>query len=143
MVGLETTLIWLKRERRLLLVLLGLILVACWPLWQGKFYAVGDMRDVFIPLEVFFQAEMREGRLPAWLPEAAWGFPVIAHPKFGFFYPPLLLARLLPITVYLPLILVGHLLAAAVGMYLFLRVLEQSRGGAYLGSIAFTFSAFA
>ncbi|MEX2054856.1 MAG: hypothetical protein WD972_01615 [Candidatus Andersenbacteria bacterium] len=143
MVGLETALVWLKREQRLLLVLLGLILVACWPLWQGKFYAVGDMRDVFIPLELFFQAELREGRLPAWLPEAAWGFPVIASAQIGFFYPPLLLARLLPITIYLPLILISHLLFSAIGTYFFLRTLGQSRGGAYLGSIAFTFSAFA
>lgn len=133
---LEATPVWL--------ILLSILLLATvlWPLWFGQFYAIGDTRDVFIPLEIFFRQEMLAGRLPAWQPDAAWGFPVIAAAQIGFFYPPLLLTRWLPVPVYLPILLVLHLATLSVGLYLFLRQQGRSPAAAWLGSWAFTFSAF-
>lgn len=125
---------------------LGLFLIAAtlafWPLFLGRFYAIGDMRDVFIPLESFFQQELRAGRLPVWHPDVAWGFPVMASAQIGFFYPPLLLARwLLPLWLYLPAMLVGHVIAAMGGSYLFLRQ-TTTRNAALFGSLSFGLSAF-
>lgn len=127
---------------RLGLLTVLLLAVVFWPLWHGQFYAVGDMKDVFIPLEIFFHSEALAGRLPAWQPDAAWGFPVIAAAQIGFFYPPLLLARWLPISVYLPLLLIAHIAALGLGLYFFLRRLGRSPEAAWLGSYAFTLSAF-
>lgn len=119
------------------------VLAALFPIFLGRFYAVGDTRNVFIPLELFFQKEIRAGQLPAWMPQAAWGFPVIAAAQIGFFYPPLFISRLiLPIQVYLPLMLVGHLIALAIGTYMFARALKLSPAASYLAAISFTLGQF-
>ncbi|MFH1353927.1 MAG: YfhO family protein [bacterium] len=132
---METKTFWLG--------LLVLVLVfTFYPLWQGKFYAVGDMRDVFIPLETFFRQEMLAFRLPSWNPDIAWGFPVIASAQIGFFYPPLLLLRLFPPWLYIPLILLGHLAALAIGTFFFFRALKITHAGSYFGSINYTLGSF-
>lgn len=118
------------------------VIVALFPLFQGKFYATGDTRDIFIPLETFFHNEMLAGRLPAWNGEISWGFPVIASAQIGFFYPPLLLTRWLPIWLYLPLNLAGHLIALALGTFYFLKSLGRSDSASYLGAVSFTLGAF-
>lgn len=127
---------------RLGLFALVLLAAVFWPLWRGQFYAVGDIKDVFIPLEIFFHNEMLAGRLPAWQPDAAWGFPVIAAAQIGFFYPPLLVTRWLPVQFYLPLLVVAHIAALGLGLYFFLRHRGRSPEAAWLGSCAFTLSAF-
>ena len=118
------------------------ILAATFPLYLGKFYATGDTRDIFIPLETFFHQEQIAGRLPAWNPDASWGFPVIASAQIGFFYPPLLLTRWLPIWLYLPLNLAAHVIFTALGTYFFLRTLKRSPAASFLGAISFTLGAF-
>ncbi len=105
----------LSFNRSAFLYLLGAILLATYPLFLGRFYLVGDLYDVFLPLEDFFHTELLAGRLPLWNPDVAWGFPVIASAQLGFFYPPLLLLRFLPVALYFPLILVSHLTALAMG----------------------------
>lgn len=126
-----------------LLLLCSAVGVTYFPLLMGSFYATGDTRDLFIPLELFFQHEQREGRLPAWHPDIAWGYPVIAAAQIGFFYPPLLLARwLLPIKLYLPALVISHMLALAIGTYAMLRARKTSELGAYVGSISFALSGF-
>lgn len=118
------------------------ILAATYPLLLGRFYAIGDMADVFVPLEDFFHQELLAGRLPLWHPDLAWGFPVIASAQIGFFYPPLLLLRWLPLFVYLPLILVLHLFALGIGTYIFARRENISHWGALLAAIVMTLNAF-
>ncbi len=117
-------------------------LAACLPFFFGSFYLTGDMRDVIVPLETFFHEQTLQGHLPSWNPDMAWGFPVIAAAQIGFFYPPLLLLRFLPVAVYLPMIVLIHLVATAIGSYLFLRRQKIGEMGALFGSLAFTFSAF-
>ncbi len=126
------------------MLLFGIALaIAFYPLWQGKFYAVSDMRDVFIPLELFYQQQLRSGALPAWHPDVAWGFPVLASGQIGFFYPPLLLGRLLfPIFIYLPVVIVLHVAASGVGFYQYVRSIGLRSGAAYVGGLTFTFGAF-
>lgn len=119
-----------------------LLSVAAYPLLFGRFYAIGDMYDVFLPLEHFFRQELLAGRLPSWHPDIAWGFPVIASAQIGFFYPLLLVLRLLPPAVYLPLVLFLHLFALAVGTYLFARERIISHHGALFGAMSMTLSAF-
>lgn len=125
-----------------LLALLCAITLAFYPLVGGQFFSTGDVRDVFIPLEHFFQQEQLQGRLPLWHPDAAWGFPVMAAAQIGFFYPPLVLARALPMPVYLSLLFIGHLILTAAGMYYLLRHQGLSRASAYLGASSFTLGSF-
>src|SRR5581483_1571572 len=139
------TSVWLKKiraERWYLLFAAAAILITLSPLLAGRFYGTGDMRDVFIPLETFFHQGETHAFLPAWQPNAAWGFPVIAAAQIGFFYPPLLLLRWLPLWVYLPAIFIAHSLVLVWGMYLFLRVQRSSPWAALLGALALSLSAF-
>lgn len=142
---MEVASIWKKLDpdQRYRLALIAILAIALWPLFLGRYYAVGDMRDVYIPLELFFQQELGLGHLPAWNDNAAWGFPVIASGQIGFYYPPLLLGRLaLPIGLYLSLILAGHLAAGALGMYQFGKKIGMIRGGAFICAVAFALSAY-
>lgn len=127
---------------RAFLVLVAVICLALWPVFTGRFYAIGDMRDVTIPLETFFHNEELAGRLPAWNPDAAFGFPVMAAAQIGFFYPPLLLLRLLPVPVYLPLIVALHIMFLGAGTMVLARRLGLSKTGALLAGISFSLSSF-
>lgn len=104
-----------------LLFVLLVISASFYPLPIGRFYAIGDIRDVYIPIEQFFHTQVVQGHLPAWLADAAWGFPVIASAQIGFFYPPLLALRQLPLSVYLPILLLAHFLWIGLGTFLFYR----------------------
>ncbi len=131
------------RWQRLLPYVLLLVVpaIAIYPLWFGSFYAVGDMRDVTIPLEIFFHEQLLQGRLPSWQPDIAWGFPVIASAQIGFFYPPLLIGSLFPVWLNLPFMVAAHTVALLVGMWLYLRR-RVSESAALFGSISFGLSAF-
>ncbi|GEM_PF-2515921 len=122
-------------------LLLTISIIALLPLWFGYFYAVGDMRDVTIPLEIFFHEQLLQGHLPSWHPDIAWGFPVIASAQIGFFYPPLLFGALFPVWLNLPLMVAAHTVALLVGMWLYLRR-HVSQSAALFGSISFGLSAF-
>ena len=124
-------------------VLVICTLIVFWPIWNGRFYLTGDMRDVTIPIESFFKEEQMAYRLPAWMPDAAFGFPIIASAQIGFFYPPLLIARFLPLFVYIPLIVVLHTMVAAIGTYVFARKLGQSQTASILTAACTALGAFA
>lgn len=124
------------------IILFLLIALASLPLFLGRFYATGDMRDVTIPIESFFHTEELQARIPSWNPNAAYGFPLIAAAQIGFFYPPLLVLRLLPLPLYLPLILFMHLFALGWGMFVLLRTFGRSEEAALFGALSFTLSAF-
>lgn len=129
----NTTLLW---------VLCFIVLLPLTPLLFGYFPAIGDMRDVFIPLEIFFRQQQLQGDIPAWNPAISFGFPVIAAAQIGFFYPILFILRFLPIYLELPIALGIHVCAAAVGTYVFARRLSLSREASMLAAISFTLSQF-
>ena len=124
-----------------LLFLLLIITAAFFPLFIGRFYAIGDIREVYITLEYFFHNQILAGHLPAWLADAAWGFPVIASAQIGFFYPPLLLLRYLPPAIYLSFLLLIHFLWFALGAYLFYRRFVSSAAAA-LGALSLSLGGF-
>lgn len=138
---MEAALFRSKLNTPLLITLISVLILLA-PLAIGRFYAVGDTRDVYIPLEHFFANEQRAGRLPVWNPDIAWGYPTIAAAQIGFFYPPLLLLRYLPLAIYLPTVFAAHLLALAIGTYALLKSLRQSSPGAALGALAMALGGF-
>ena len=131
----------MKKTGSLILIAFCVLLPLA-PLLRGNFYAVGDMRDVFIPLEKFFRSQQLAGHIPSWNPDIAWGFPVIASAQIGFFYPPLLISRFLPLEIYLPLILTLHLVFAAYGTYVFAQKLGQSQLASCFSALSFTLGAY-
>ncbi|MCE9642700.1 MAG: YfhO family protein [Candidatus Andersenbacteria bacterium] len=125
------------------LVLVALVaLLPFFPFLFGQYPAIGDMRDVFIPLESFFHTEEFKGHIPAWDPAVSFGFPVIAAAQIGFFYPVLFVLRLLPIWLELPLALVLHVGLLAIGTFLFARRLGMSKYASALTALSFSLSQF-
>ena len=118
------------------------VLIPLLPFLFGYFPATGDMRDVSIPLELFFRQEQLQGNIPSWNPAVSFGFPVLAAAQIGFFYPPLFVLRFLPIFLELPLALVLHLAAAGIGTFLFARKLKLSSEAAVFTTLAFVLSQF-
>lgn len=129
-------------DKKLFILPSIIVLLPLLPLLFGYFPAIGDMRDVFIPLESFFREEQLQGNVPAWNPAASFGFPMIAAAQIGFFYPILFFLRFLPIYLELPIAIILHIAAAAIGMFLFSRKLKLSNEAALLAAICFTLSQF-
>ncbi len=132
----------LLKNKRVLVLICGIVLLPLLPLLAGYFPATGDMRDVSIPLESFFRQEQLQGNIPSWNPAVSFGFPLIAAAQIGFFYPLLFILRFLPLYIELPVVLVVHLVAAAIGMFLFARRLKLSSEAALLATLAFVLSQF-
>jgi len=51
----------LKKEHWYVVTLLLVVCASVWPLFAARFYAVGDMRDVFIPIESFYREQLLQG----------------------------------------------------------------------------------
>lgn len=131
-----------QQNKKLLALLCLVVLLPLAPSIFGYFPAIGDMRDVFIPLESFFHSQQLQGHIPAWNPAVSFGFPVIAAAQIGFFYPVLFILRFLPIYLELPITLVLHVGALGIGTFLFARKLKMSSHAAFLTAISFTLSQF-
>ncbi|MCH8748402.1 YfhO family protein, partial [Patescibacteria group bacterium] len=128
--------------KHFILFLLAALTVTVSPFIAGYYYGTGDTQDVYLPLEDFFRTEQLAGRLPLWHPDIAWGFPVLASAQIGFFYPPLLLLRLLPASIYFPLLFTLQIALAALSTFALARKLSLSRPASYLAAISFSHSAW-
>lgn len=112
-------------------------LTALWPLllplaWVGAGinsfpYPAADARysDFTIthyPNALYLQRSLWQWHaLPLWAPNILSGFPFVAHPLSGFWYPPIWLACLLPLPFGLNLVLILHLAWSGWGMYRWLQ----------------------
>ena len=92
------------------------------------------------PLRVFMRQEILAGRLPAWDPTQALGFPLISDPLLGLFYPPnwlYLLPNTARIVTFDSLL---HLVLGGVGVMTLLRRLGVVPIATLLGGIAWALS---
>lgn len=97
-----------------------------------------DVREIFAYHKAFYRDALLHGRLPLWNPHTFSGWPFAANALTQTFYPPALLALLLPLPQALVLDLFLHLLAAALGTYWLLRaVFSATPGPAAVGGLAF------
>jgi hypothetical protein len=126
-------------------LLLGLtLLFLSQALFPGQGQAIGahDMRGLFYPWLSTTRAAILEGRLPFWDPFQFGGYPFLSNPQVGFFYPPTWLAFLLPSRIGISWYVVLHTWLAAVGMWMYVRIMGGSRLGSILAAISFGFSGF-
>jgi len=130
---------------RVVLPLFGLALlflgVALWPP-VGKALGGADVRGLFVPWLELTRTAVWQGHLPFWHAAQFAGYPFLSNPQVALFYPPTWLAILLPVRVGLSWHVVFHVVAAGVGMWLFVHQQTGSRWGAWLAALTFAFSGF-
>jgi hypothetical protein len=130
----------LPRARAWLLPLLGLgaVAVVLFPkALAGWTLAQRDLRLVFLPQVDAFVRCVSRGAWPVWDPLLGFGQPLLANPANQVLYPPTWIALLARPETYLVLYVLGHLLAAGVGvLVLARRELGLSRGAAWLSGAA-------
>jgi hypothetical protein len=127
-----------------ILILAAAVLVFQWePLFGSKASIQWDAVDVHYSSQKYFSDHIRAGELPYWTPYIFSGFPFLADPQVGAFYPlnwPFFVLGITPGAVQAELAL--HMSIAAVGMYLFawgkLRRVEP----ALVAAMAYAFSGF-
>lgn len=102
-----------------------------------------DAVDVHLSSQRYLSEHLRDGKLPFWTPYIFSGFPFLADPQVGAFYPPhapFFLAGVGPKAIQWEIVL--HVLLAAVGAFLLARRLIGDRWSALFAAIAYGFGGF-
>jgi hypothetical protein len=129
-----------------LIAILFLLPLVCFAdvLWLPYTFYQLDTELVQYPGKIFLMEIMlKEGQLGFWNPYIFMGFPLLAEPEVGPFYP-LNLFFALPIPYYYALTLfnVIHFSLAGVFTYLLARSLDISRPGSLISGLVFAFGGF-
>jgi hypothetical protein len=130
-----------------LLAPLGLGLVTLAVFWndltRGVAYYGQDSVAFYYPLMTWYAAQLKAGHLPLWLPYIFGGYPLFADGEVGMLYPPNLLAfGLLPSDIAFIGLRPLHFWLAGLFTYWFGRLLGQSRVGAMLAGLTFSYGSF-
>ena len=124
-------------------LLVATILFYWTPLTSASASIQWDAADVHYSSQKYFADSVRAGHLPFWTPYIFSGFPFLADPQVGAWYPPnwpFFLVGITPQAVECELTL--HALLAAIGAYLLGLRLLKCRSAALAGAMLFAFSGF-
>lgn len=124
-------------------LLLALVLVAwLWRLLVGETLFWGLPSLQFYPWRSFAFSELRAGRLPVWNPYNGGGVPLLANYQVAVFYPPNWLHLVLSDVLAMNLLAVGHIVLAAVGMWVFAGCWQLPCFGRAMATMAFALSGY-
>ncbi len=129
--------------RWLLAAVFVLLLFYFTPLLSPNATIQWDAVDVHYPSQRYFADQVREGSWPFWTPFIFGGFPFLADPQVGAFYPlnwPFFFSGITPGAVEAELVL--HSLIALLGAYLLLRRLSGHGAGALTGALIYALGGF-
>ncbi|MBK9167514.1 MAG: hypothetical protein IPM24_08615 [Bryobacterales bacterium] len=136
-----------SKEARPVWCVLGLLLV--WlafygaPLFSPQASIQWDAADVHYASQQYLASELGQGRVPFWTPYLFSGFPFLADPQVGAFYPlnwPFLAAGAGPRAIQAEIAL--HGLLALCGAYFWLLGWIEDRWAALAGAMAYGLSGF-
>ena len=102
-----------------------------------------DAADMHYPLQKCFSDHLLSGKLPFWTPYLFSGYPILANPEVGAWYPPhwpFFLTGIAPRSIQFELALNAFL--ACLGTYFLISRHVASRAAAVLGALAYGFSGF-
>jgi len=125
------------------LILLCVLAFYWIPLTSPNTTAYGDTIDVSYPLQKYFAQHALGKGLPFWTPYIYSGYPLLANPLNGAWYPlnwPFYITGVTPQTMEMELAL--HALLACLGMFFFLTRQVRHRTSAVLGAFAYGLSGF-
>lgn len=92
--------------------------------------------------KLFLRRSISGGELPLWNPQLFTGVPFLAAGQHSGLYPLSLIFYVMPPAQAYGVFSALQLSLAAVGMYVFLRALRARPGAAFVGGVAYAFSAF-
>lgn len=120
------------------------VLVFYWePLTSSQASIHWDAVDVHYTAQRYFSEMVRQGQLPEWVPYIYSGYPFLADPQVGAWYPlnwPFFLLGVTPAAIQAELAL--HALIAAFGAYFFAFQWTRERFSAAVAAMAYAFSGF-
>ena len=120
------------------------VIVFYWvPITSPRASIQWDAADLHYPAQKYFSDHVRAGQLPFWTPYTFSGYPILAYPEVGAFYPPqwpFFLIGVTPRSIQWELVL--HAFLACLGAWLLIARLVANRAAAILGAFAYGFSGF-
>lgn len=120
------------------------VIVFYWiPITSSEASIQWDAIDVHYSSQKYFADHVRTGELPFWTPYIFSGFPFLADPQVGAWYPlnwPFFLIGITPRAIQFELLL--HAVLACLGAFLFLRRYVSNHAAAMVGALAYGLSGF-
>jgi len=104
------------------------------PGWGG---AYSDITVTHYPNAYYLKEALLKGEIPLWSPTILSGYPFIANPLSGMWYPPGWLALLLPLPMGFNLVAALHVLWGGLGMYYLLRKEGLGKEACAFGALAY------
>lgn len=111
-------------------------------LFAGEVYHMDDAADGYYPCHVAIARAYRQGSLPAWEPDAAAGWPMVADPYYGPFYPLGAIFGIVGAARGLGVEIALHTILCAAGMLLLLRRRGCSPFASAFGAASLALSSF-
>ena len=110
--------------------------------WHGWVLHAGDVWMQYYPAKVYAYTFMRQGQLPLWTPNLAFGYPLFAEAQAGMLYPVhLLLTPFSTSTAYSLSVLIRYILGG-VFMFLYARRIIGNSWAAALSGLVFSCSGY-
>lgn len=102
-----------------------------------------DVFTQFLPWYHHLGARLRDGDIPGWNPHHLSGTPFAGHPLSGWMYVPAMVAfALFPVVTGFKVMVLTHLVVAAVSTYAYARVLGLSLLASLVAATVFTCGPF-
>ncbi len=101
----------------------------------------GDLIQTYYQ-KLFYKESLLKGELPLWNPYIYSGYPFLAHPYNGVFYPLNLLFLLMPVNVAYSWVLALHVFLAGLFMFFLVYHLAHNEWAALISACAFMFSGY-
>ncbi len=113
------------------------------PITAPEAHIQWDAVDIHYSAQRYLSEHVRAGHLPFWTPYVFSGFPFLADPQVGAWYPlnwPFLIAGITPRSIEYEVIL--HVLLACAGAYLLALELVKEHGAALIAGLGYGLSGF-
>jgi hypothetical protein len=120
------------------------VIVFYWiPITSSEASIQWDAVDVHYSSQKYFADHVRAGEMPFWTPYIFSGFPFLADPQVGAWYPPnwpFFLIGITPRAIQFELLL--HAVLACLGAFLFLQRYVTNRAASMVGALTYGLSGF-
>src|SRR5579859_5939675 len=100
----------------------------------------GDFQSFFYPIQSYIRQTVQSGELPLWNPHQFIGYPLVADPQAGLFYPATWLIWLVGVVRGMNLSLAFHVWLGAWGMAMLARHFHATYIGSLLAGVIYAMS---